>query len=149
MKECQVEVSTRKVELTFSNGSRLSGEMFLQLHSAHLTGPQRLDEILNGEETFLPLRTATWVELINLDQVVSITTEVQDELDPLLVLGAEHRLKIETLNGEILPLYTFINLPETTNRTKDFLNQKKRFLLFLREGEIVYLARNRIIRVMD
>jgi hypothetical protein len=43
----------------------------------------------------------------------------------------------------------FVNLPHGHNRAKDFLNQKKRFLLFLLGEQVVYLARKRILLVED
>ncbi len=149
MNDQRISVETRKVELTLSNGSQLSGETFLQLHGEHLLGLQKVGEILNGEDNFLPLRYEGKVELINLEQVVSVAVSAEEEFDPLLTLGEEHQLWVEPTIGEPLDVHIFVNLPGGCNRVKDFLNQQCRFLLFLHEKQIVYLARNRILRVQD
>ena len=145
----RISVETRQVELTLSNGSQLTGETFLQLHGEHLSGLQKVGEIINGEDNFLPLRSEGKVELINLEQVVSISVAAEKEFDPLLALGEEHHLWIEPAVGEALNVRIFVNLPGGRNRVKDFLNQKIRFLLLLQKDQIIYLARNRILRVRD
>ena len=149
MNDQKISVATRKVELTLSNGSQLAGETFLQLHGEHLTGLQKIGEILNGEDNFLPLRYEGKVELINLEQVVSVSVAAEEEFDPLLALGEEHQLWIEPTVGQALDVHIFVNLPGGRNRVKDFLNQQTRFLLFLHEDRIIYLSRNKILRVRD
>ena len=149
MNDQRISVETRTVELTLFNGSQLSGETFLQLHGEYLSGLQTVGEILNGEDNFLPLRYDGKVELINLEQVVSVSVSAEEEFDPLLALGEEHQLWIEPTVGSPLDVHVFVNLPGGRNRVKDFLNQKCRFLLFLHEKQIVYFARNRILRVQD
>lgn len=149
MNDQRISVATRTVQLTLSNGSRLSGETFLQLHGEYLAGLQTVGEILNSEDNFLPLRHDGKVELINLEQVVSVSVSAEEEFDPLLALGEEHQLWIEPTVGRPLNAHIFVNLPGGNNRVKDFLNQKCRFLLFLHEKQIVYLARNKILRVQD
>lgn len=149
MDDQRISVETRRIKLTLSNGSQLSGETFLQLHGEHLTGLQRVEEILNGEEIFLPFRYAGKVELINLTQVVSLAVAAEEEFDPLLALGEEHQVRIETTVGEALDVRIFVNLPDGRTRVKDFLNQPVRFLLLLHEDQVIYLARNHILRVQD
>ncbi|MDA3903509.1 MAG: hypothetical protein PF441_08700 [Desulfuromusa sp.] len=149
MDEQRISVEARRVKLTLSNGSQLTGETFLQLHGKHLTGIQRIGEILNGEDNFLPLRYGGKVELINLEQVISISAAAEEEFDPLLALGEEHQIWVEPTVGEALNARIFVNLSGDRNRVKDFLNQKKRFLLLLQEDQVVYLARNKILRVQD
>ncbi len=145
----RISVETRQVKLTLSSGSQLTGETFLQLHGEHLSGLQKVGEILNGEDNFLPLRYEGKVELINLEQVVSIAVAAEEEFDPLLALGEEHQIWIEPTVGEAINVRIFVNLPGGRNRVKDFLNQKIRFLLLLQKDQIIYLARNRILRVQD
>ncbi len=149
MNNQRINVKTRQVVLTLTNGSELTGETFLQLHGEHLFGLQKVGEIVNGEDNFFPLRYQDKVELINLEQVVSITVAAEEEFDPLLALGEEHRIWIEPAVGEALNVSIFVNLPGGNNRVKDFLNQKLRFLLLRHKDQIVYLARNKILRVRD
>ncbi len=149
MEDRRVSVETRRIELVLGTGARISGEVFLQLQGIHLTGPQRVGELLNSEESFLPVRIEGAVKLINLDQVVRVQVAAADEFDPLLTLGEEHRIRVTAVVGEALEVRIFVNLPSGRNRAKDFLNQQKRFLLSLLDEQVVYLARDRILLVED
>ncbi len=149
MDDQRISVATRNIKLTLSNGMQLSGETFLQLHGEHLTGLQRVGEILNGDDNFLPFRHGDTVELVNLDQVVSVEVAAEEEFDPLLALGEEHQINVEPVVGATIDVRIFVNLPGGRNRVKDFLNQQKRFLLLLQDDRILYLAQNKILRIQD
>ena len=149
MDDQRISVAKRQIKLTLSNGTQINGETFLQLHGEHLTGLQRVEEILNGEDNFLPLLHNGQVELFNLEQVVSVEVAAEDEFDPLLALGEVHQIKVEPTVGAPLNVRIFVNLPGGRNRVKDFLNQQKRFLLLCQNDHILYLARNKILRIQD
>ena len=149
MDDRRIMVEPRGVELTLSSGLQLHGDFFLQLHGAHLTGLQRVEEILNESDCFVPIRVDGRVELINLEQVVSVSLLAEMEIDPLLTLGSEHRICVEPAVGPPLALRIFVNLPSGRERAKDFLNQPRRFLPFLQEDRLLYLARAWILRVTD
>ncbi len=149
MDDQRISVATRSIKLTLSNGIQVSGETFLQLHGEQLTGLQRVGEILNGDDNFLPFRHEDNVKLVNLEQVVSVEVAAEEEFDPLLALGEEHHIQVEAVVGDLLDVHIFVNLPGGRNRVKDFLNQKKRFLLFRQEDRILYLAQNKILRIQD
>ncbi|MCF6179119.1 MAG: hypothetical protein L3J63_06990 [Geopsychrobacter sp.] len=149
MNEQRIKVDSRNIEIVLASGERLQAEIFLQLHGLHLTGPQRVGEVLNGEESFLPIRIDQGVRLVNLDQVIAVYVAASDEFDPLLELGAEHEVYVTSMVGDSLKARIFVNLPHGRNRAKDFLNQPKRFLLFLQEKTVVYLAKKSILLVED
>lgn len=150
MSDQRISVVTRQISLLMGTGEELSGETFLHLHGEHdSSGLQRLDEVLNGQEPFLPVRHQQQVVLVNLQQVVSVTASRDEELDPLLTLGQEHAVLVEPIVGPPLKASLFVNLPDGKSRVKDYLNQDKRFLLFLDDKLVIYLARDKILRVED
>lgn len=150
MDDQRIMVETCQVELVMVNGLRISGETFLQLQGAYLTGPQRVGEILDDEEIFLPVRNnSNQVQLVNLEQVVSVSLSAELEFDPLLALGEQYQVRVEPVVGDTVEARIFVNLPGNKSRVKDFLNQKKRFLPFLQEERVIYFARKRILRVTD
>lgn len=149
MEEQRISVQTRRVEIALTNGERLKGELFLQLHGAHIDGPQRLGEILNGEDSYIPLRHDGQIDLINLEQVVAVSSSATEEVDDLLKIGEEHQVKVYTTTGQSMDLRIYVNLPCGKTRVKDFLNQRKKFLLFLHDDTVIYLSRDNIIRVLD
>ncbi|MFO7578349.1 MAG: hypothetical protein R6W66_11550 [Pelovirga sp.] len=149
MDDRRIMVEPRGVELTLSSGLQLHGELFLHLQGTHLSGLQRVEEILNDADSFMPIRSGGNVELINLEQVVCVSLAAAEEIDPLLTLGSEHRIRVEPAVGAPLALRIFVNLPSGRERVKDFLNQPRRFLPFLQEDRLLYLARAWILRVTD
>ncbi len=78
-----------------------------------------------------------------------MTTAAAEELDPLLELGEEHLIQVEATHGEAIQAKILVNLPGGRTRVKDFLNQEDRFLHFLYQDQILYIARKRILRVKD
>jgi hypothetical protein len=149
MDDQRIIVESCEVELVMVNGLRISGEAFLQLQGVYLTGPQRVGELLNSDEAFLPLRRDGQVQLVNLEQTVSVSLSAEQEFDPLLTLGEEHRVRVEPVAGDAIEARIFVNLPGNKSRVKDFLNQKIRFLPFLDNDRVIYVARKKILRVTD
>jgi len=149
MDDQRISVETCSIELVLVNGLRISGDTFLQLQGAHQIGPQRVGEILNDDDVFMPVRCGGQIQLVNLEQVVSVSLSAENEFDPLLALGQEHKVRVEPAVGEVVNARIYVNLPGGKSRVKDFLNQKKRFLLFLDGDQAIYFARNRILRVID
>jgi len=139
MNERRLATETRKALLILSDGRKLEGELFLQLFSPLHGGAQRVSELLNGDENFVPLRNGQAVQLINLAQVVSVQVEREVELDPLLLLGEHHQVKVETVLGHPFEAEIYVNLPGSRNRVKDFLNRDKRFIACLIPGQVLYL----------
>lgn len=149
MENHQISVESRPIDLILTSGIRLSGEMFLQLHGLHGSGTQRVGEVLNDENNFLPVRTAEGLKLVNLDQIVAVSVAAETEFDSILALGEEHQVRVTTSVGETLDTRIYVNLPIGRNRPKDFLDQKKRFLLFNVDEKVVYIARRKIVFVED
>jgi hypothetical protein len=145
----RIDVATRSADLVLASGNRLQGEIFLQLHSLHLSGPERVGEALNSDDIFLALETSDGVELVNLELVVSVSVEAEEEFDPLLALGTRQQVWLQTALGEEFDAEIYINLPSDRTRVKDFLNQPYRFLPILHDNKVSYIARNRIMRVRD
>ena len=149
MEDQRISVEARTVELVLTDGTRLTGEMFLQLHGLHQVGTQKVGEVLNDENNFLPVRTAEGMKLVNLAQIVMLSVPAETEFDPLLALGEKHRVRVTTSVGEDVDACVHVNLPTGRNRAKDFLDQKKRFLLFNVDEIVVYIARRKILLVED
>jgi len=149
MGEQRVETRSCPVGLQLSTGETLRGEVFLQLVGAHGVGSQRVGELLNHEDCFLPLRCDGRVTLVNLRQVVAIHVDAEQEADELARLGDQHQVEVRTTVGEKFSASVYVNLPNHRGRVKDFLNQRHRFLPFFVGNEVVYLNFRFILRVDD
>ncbi len=149
MDDQRIKMHSRQVVMVLSNGSRMEGEVFLGLYEAHRNGPQKLGDLLNGENGFLPIRTAEGVLLVNLALIVSVSTETAGEADDLMRLGEKYRIQVTTLTGEDISAELFVNLPPDRRRVKDALNQPQRFLPLFMEEKILYLNTGFILSVRD
>ena len=149
MDDHRISVDTRHVDILFSHGNQISGEIFLQLHGTKSYAPQKIEEILNGDDEFIPLRSNGKVELLNTKHIVALTCEADREQDDLQTLGEHYVVSIETVSGKFDDLNVFVNLPSGKKRIKDFLNQPKTFLYFSKSHKGLYLQRDMIVRVSD
>ena len=149
MEDQRIKVDSRSVEIVLEGGARLVGELFLQLYGVHQVGPQRVFEVINNDESFLPLRTEEGVKLININRIIAVYTAAADEIDPLLELGEKHSVRVTTILNDSHKAQIYVNLPNGHLRVKDFLNQKERFLLFHIGEKVAYFSRDKIVMVED
>lgn len=149
MSDQRISVASCQVELVLANGADIIGETFLQLHGEHISGVQRVDELLNGDDNFLPIQIDQSVELVNLEQVISLRTTYDAEWFSLLSLGVEHSVRVEPLHGLPFDATIYANLPNGKTRVKDFLNQQEQFLPFICDDKVIFLARDKILKVKD
>lgn len=149
MGEQRLETNSCPVSLLLSTGEELDGEVFLQLVGAHGVGAQRVGELLNSDDCFLPLRCEGRVTLVNLRQVAAIRVAASVEADDLTCLGDHYRVEVSTSVGKSFDASIYVNLPNHRGRVKDFLNQSLRFLPFFVDDQVVYLNFRFILRVKD
>ncbi len=149
MEDHRISVETRNVDILLSHGSQISGDMFLQLYGTNSYGPQTVEEILNGENTFIPLRHNGKVQLLNINHIATLSCDAAGELNDLQRLGESYTVSVETVAATYEGLQVFVNLPTGHQRIKDFLNQPKSFLLFINGEKSLYINRDMIVRVSD
>ncbi len=138
----------RPVLFTLSDGSEVKGEVFLSLYEAKRMGPQRVGELLNGEDVFLPVAAAEGMIHLNVSNIVTARTGSQSEWDDQETLGRKYTVRISTHLGEITG-DVVVNLPREHSRVSDYLNQPDRFFRVFRPGEVLYIAARFILAVRD
>ncbi|ALC15135.1 hypothetical protein DSOUD_0340 [Desulfuromonas soudanensis] len=149
MDEQTIAKETRDVRLVLSDGTPLAGEVFLNLYGAHHFGPQRVGDLLLGPERFLPLRGAFGTRLVNIAHILQARVGATEEADPLMLLGERHAVAVTTVNGDRIEALLYANLPDGSQRVKDYLNQPLRFFIFFLPDEVLYLHRDAILWVED
>jgi len=149
MGEQKLATRSCQIEMQLATGEMLQGEIFLQLVGAHGLDGQRLDELLNSEDCFLPIRNEGGVTLVNLRQVASISIPDDQENNSMMKLGERHLVSVKTSVGAPFEAEVYVNLPSNRTRVKDFLNQKLRFLPFFAGDQVVYLNFRYILQVKD
>jgi hypothetical protein len=137
------------IVMQLATGEEIQGEIFLQLVGLRGFGEQRLEELLNGEDCFLPVRCAGDVTLVNLRQIASISVPDDQHNNTLMKLGVRHLVSVRTTVGKSFEAEIYVNLPSNRTRVKDFLNQKQRFFPFFADNRLIYLNFRYILQVRD
>jgi hypothetical protein len=149
MDEQKITKESRTVRLTLSDETTVEGEIFLNLFEAHTGRPERVGTLLNREIVFLPVKTVEGVFLVNLQQVVTVQVAAAEEQDELMLLGQQHTVRIHTTTGQELIADIYVDLPQTSSRTKDYVNQPHRFFRLFRDDEITYINPDYILYLRD
>ena len=149
MEEQKIAKNRRQVIFTLADGSEVQGEVFLSLYEAHHQGSQRVGELLNGEEVFLPVKTANGTVHLNVANIIKAITPEDAELHELMMLGKKYTVRITTLHGEAIEGDIFVDLPQDRSRVSDYLNRPERFFRLFMPGHIVYVGARFILEVRD
>jgi len=149
MEDQKIVKIRRQVLFTLADGSTVEGEVFLSLYEARHERPQRVGELLNSDDAFIPVETAAGTIHLNIVNIVIAQTLFVEEGDELMRLGEQYRVQIATSLGSIIEGQVFVNLPHDRSRVSDYLNQRKRFCRVLRADEIVYVGTRFILSVQD
>ena len=148
MIEQRIAKNRQLVLFTLADGSEVEGEVFLSLCDARHRGPQRVGELLSGEECFIPVATADGMVHLNISNIVMARTSEKSDWVELEQLGKKYFVRIATLLGEVAG-EVFVNLPQYTSRVSDYLNQPERFFRVFMQEHIVYVGARFILSVRD
>jgi len=127
MSEFRVEKRRAEAELTLSSGGLLQGWFFLSGSSATHAGPERVADLLNAENGFLPFEVPAGntpdTVLINRSHLIAVrlieqTTEAQ--LDPGYVVATERHVEMLLSNGETLSGAVRVYRPQGRDRLSDY-----------------------------
>ncbi len=149
MDERKISKEVRQILLTLDDGQEIRGEVFLNLHDIHHAGPQRVGDLLNGTDQFIPVRTAEGTRLYHLRHLAAALVPAGGERDELMTLGERYAVHLTTLHRREVECELFVNLPPEACRVKDYLNQPLRFFRFFLPEHVLYLNRDYLLAVRD
>jgi hypothetical protein len=149
MEDQKIAKNQRRVMFILADGSGMEGDVFLSLYEAHRHGPQRVGELLNGEDMFLPVKTAGGTVHLNVANIIKAITPSTGEIHDLMTLGKQYRVGVTTLCGHEITGDIFVDLPRDRSRVSDYLNRPQRFIPIVLPDSIVYVARKFILSVRD
>lgn len=149
MDDQKITKSRRNVIFTLADGSTVEGKVFLSLYEACHEGPQRVGDLLNSVDAFIPVDTPNGMLHLNIVNIVTAHTPISAEKHELMTLGAKHGVQITTSLGSVIDGEVFINLPHERNRVSDYLNQGERFCRVFLSEQIVYIGCRYILTVTD
>lgn len=149
MVEQKIAKNRRQVIFTLADGSKLGGEVFLNLYEAHGQGSQKVGELLNGRDAFLPVKTAEGTVHLNVANIIKASTPADAERHELMLLGKKYTVRITTLHGEEIEGEIFVDLPQDRSRVSDYLNRPDRFCRVFTPDAIIYIGTRFILAVRD
>lgn len=140
-----IEMSKKKAEILFSDGSRLSGHFFVLLHSQGRIGAESLLDLLLDERSFLPFEEDEGKIL--LIQKGSIVMVISKGCECLKGFAYQRKMesRISMLSGQSFAAKVYSDLPQNRSRLSDFLNHGSKFFCVEVEG-MEYLINTRFIK---
>ena len=150
----RVRKNTVEVELSFAGGPPRRVELFLAEHGWRGFSQQRVLDLLEQEDSFLPARdleTGRW-ETLNARAVVwigvsRVEADAESPGDELFDYRKLVRVELDgcdALEGEIL-----YSAPEGSARVVDVLNRRERFLSLWSGDRVFLVNKNSVLRVVE
>jgi hypothetical protein len=129
MSELRVEKRRAEAELTLSTGSRVKGTFFLASSSAVHAGPERVGDLLNGDQGFFPFELtgdgSSRTVLYNRAHVTVIAlpaSVIEAQLDPGYDLAVKRRVSILLSTGIRVTGTVSMYRPVGHDRLSDYAN---------------------------
>ena len=140
-----LKVEKLPVEVTFImlGGEELTGTIYLDLHSRHHGGPERMEDIVNSGARFIPILLPDGkVVLLNRQRIITAHCR-QHEADEyeLLTQGLLTDIKatIRLSDGRTIAGALRTDMPREHTRLSDLLNQPEDFTRLV-DGELEYFV---------
>ena len=149
MDDRKIVKNRRHVTFTLADGSEISGKVFLSLYEVSHQGPQRVGELLNCGEGFIPVETPNGTVSLNVANIISAMTPAAEEVNELMTLGEKYRVRVTTLDGKEVEGELYVNLPDDRRRVSDYLNRAQRFCRVFLPDQIAYINTRFILAVRD
>ena len=144
--EGKIGKMTRKAEVLFSDGSRLSGNFFVSSTSPTHSGSESIWDMLTSERLYLPFQSDQGdILLIQIECIVMVLLVGNDEMNKDLPYTKTISDQVCFLTGETLEGKFYLDLPESRSRLSDFLNENIKFF-YLEAQEKDYLVNSRFVK---
>ncbi|PLX77949.1 MAG: hypothetical protein C0614_09200 [Desulfuromonas sp.] len=142
----RVEKTEQPVTLFYSDGSVISGVVFLSPSAYTHIGRQTLVDLLKEKGEFFPFRSGNdRFYVINKRSITHIRYQPAVKEKGADVLGTPVEINIEFIGGEQLAGQILIEMPEGRTRLFDFINEIKGYFVLTTE-EAHYLVNASLIR---
>jgi hypothetical protein len=128
------------------------GLVFVAEFSEHTRGAERVGEVLNHPEAFLPVRDADAdrVYLYNKRSIACLTVLEPDrrewEVEELEFSPAE-KVEVTLTDGQVLRGIAYLDPRPEKSRVSDLLNRPEEFMVLVREEGVTYVSKRHILRV--
>ncbi|MFN0063956.1 MAG: hypothetical protein ACKVPX_15725 [Myxococcaceae bacterium] len=151
MEELRVPKRQARVELRWPGGKTQSVAVYLAEFASTHTGAQRISELLNGRDAFVPAFDVEAEAVVFLRCTNISVVRVQADLEPSdaeqHTLPQEHEVRITLMDGTTVSgLMSYVR-PPGRERVMDFLNEESRFFPLLDKDQTLLVNKEHVARV--
>lgn len=153
MGDFTIEKNRIDAVIHFSDGSKSRGELFLLPFNSYYDAHQKISDLLESEQPFLPLSLddGNKVEFINKSQLLLIECELPEDGEedpPELALFHQTEVSIVTVDNQIFKGVMFSEVPLECSRLSDCLNLSVRFVRMKSNNRYMHVNKNLIKKVV-
>lgn len=128
----RVEKRRSEALVRLTNGSLVSGCFFVAGGSARHAGPERIGDLLNGSQGFVPFEqrfdAGMRTVLYNRAHIVTVTlSEDEASRDPGYVVAPKHEVSLRLSTGETVDGTVRVYQPEGHDRVSDWAREPEMF----------------------
>ncbi len=153
MDEYRVPKRKTSVGVLLPGGTERTVEVFLSEQAAQHEGAERLDDLLNGPDEFIPafdVATATFTVLSRAGIAVArVAREVDFEPIDEHTLPTEHEVEVTLLDGRTLRGVVSYVRPPDRSRLTDYLNENSPFILLLEIEHVALVNKRHVARIAN
>jgi hypothetical protein len=140
------------VRLTLSIGEAEEVLLFLSMYSESHSGPETLDEFLNRDRSFLPVRSKTTDRSFIVNRSAVVAAEAGADAPVLFrleeaVASSIDLVQVQLSNGTSVEGTLLLSAPPEHARVSDFFNRKEIFLPLETGERVVYLNKQHVVSV--
>lgn len=147
----ELRVPKRRVqaEVLLPGGATRQATFFLSEFAPHHNGPERLSDLLNAQDDFVPAVDAATESMIFINRHIVAAARVAGEWEPgdELPGAEEHELEIVLVDGRVLRGTARFVLPAGRTRLLDFLNDEQPFIRLAEQAMVALINKRHIARV--
>ncbi len=121
--------------------------IFLAEFASHHTGPERLSDLLNTHDQFVPALEGTATIFLGRQSIAAVRVARAWELGEEPVEGQQHELEVLLADGTSLRGLVNFLLPTERSRLLDFLNDAQPFVRLLERDQVALVNKRHIVRV--
>lgn len=151
MKELSINKDKVPVTITYPDGSKGKGNIFLAPYTNEHHGHQKVSDLLNGEKIFLPISLDNdTVEFVSKAQVMTIEGELiaEDDIEMMLSGLVQQKDITVVLEGNTTIVGTLLaEAPIERSRLSDCLNQPDNFLKVKTESKYLHINKSFIKKI--
>ena len=145
----QVVKTKRKAKIVMSNSKKLNANFFLSQHSESHSGGETVFDIVNSQNSFIPLEDNLTKDIIFIskDQLMIVELSVSEYVPSVDLNKA--RIQIVMVNNEKLDGYVLIDTPQIKSRVSDYFNIFHQFVRIYQDQSDLILNKAYILSVKE